>query len=279
MNIEKWFPRGNYSLVSKRLSEHSGELLWAWRETPKREDDSGWRFLSLHDTQQTLSREAPRYLTYEDLLEIEPAIAKIYSYPVGIDAQLARHQGKKQFVYNDTFELVQGASDLVTLPLDDPAFRQHFPTVARLLDRQHHQRTYGLDQKELDQLNQATQQIEQLISVLLGTRTDELTDSELYLLTGIALGYQERLQQDFLNVPMHRLTNFLLAYLERRFHLSLAEGQQIVWNYQHDDNEPAIQKQMMRYGQAFYQWLKDQKLAEINEEYRQICAYYLTDRD
>ncbi|MDO4680933.1 MAG: DUF2185 domain-containing protein [Aerococcus sp.] len=271
MKIHEWFPQGTYSLISKRLSERGGELLWAWRESPNRPEDSGWRFLSLHDTQQSLKREAPEYIAYADLVALEPAVAQIFAYPVGTDLQLARKQGEKFFVYNDTFQQATPAERMEDLPSDEVAFSDHFPKLAQLLEQKRH---YQIDQHELEHLNQATEQIEQLIHILLGTRIDTLSASELYLLIGIVLGFQEQVGRQESTVALNRLTNFLLAYLHDHFDLALSEGQQIVQAYQ--ETPAAVHQQLLAYGHAFYQWVQDGKLAAVNQEYQHICQYYLS---
>lgn len=279
MKLADWFPSGTYSLVSKRLSERTGELLWAWREAPKRADDSGWRFLSLHDTQQALNHEAPLYLDQEDVLILEPAIKQIFGYPVGSDLQMARGQEGKFFVYNDTYQEVTPAPQMAALPYDEAAFKDHFPQLARQLEQYHQRMSYHIDHEELDYLNQATQRVEQLIHILLGTRTDEMTNDELYLLLGIALGFQTALHQEYPDLTATRLTNFLLAYLNQHFALSLDLGWQWVQTYQEQVIAPAVTQQLQDYGRAFYRWLKAGHFEQVNTEYRQICAYYLQSPD
>ena len=80
-----------------------GRLKWCVRETPAAEIDTGWTFLSEIDDEEFLAKKGNlRVVTYQSIVEIEPAVLWIYQLPVGTDIQLVIEKGKRYFVDSQT---------------------------------------------------------------------------------------------------------------------------------------------------------------------------------
>lgn len=95
------------SIVSKNILEEKGVLKWCIRDEPINELDNGWRFLSDIDTDEFLSNSSNMLVCdWNTILEIEPAIFKIFDMPVGTDITLINEDGKKYFIYTDSEEIV-----------------------------------------------------------------------------------------------------------------------------------------------------------------------------
>lgn len=94
-------------LVSKSIYDGKGKLKWCVRENSKRDVDNGWRFLSDIDTDEYLTDvENWCILTYESVIEIEPAVLAIYDMPVGTELTLMQEDKRKFFVDTNTGEEV-----------------------------------------------------------------------------------------------------------------------------------------------------------------------------
>lgn len=77
-------------LVSRSIMDGTGQLTWLVRDPAKKPDDTGWRFFSNTDTDETLAD--PSNLEVRDftaVAEIEPAILAIQHLPVGADLHLS----------------------------------------------------------------------------------------------------------------------------------------------------------------------------------------------
>ena len=84
-------------LVSRNIYERKGNLKWCIHENGARDIDNGWRFLSDIDTDEYLA-DVNNWciLTYESVIEIEPAVLAIYDMPVGTELTFMR-EGKQLF--------------------------------------------------------------------------------------------------------------------------------------------------------------------------------------
>ena len=90
-------------MVSKNIYEKKGSLKWCVKEEGVRDVDNGWRFLSNLDTEEYLSNvDNWCILTYESVIEIEPAVMAVYDMPVGTELTLLREGKKMRFVDTNT---------------------------------------------------------------------------------------------------------------------------------------------------------------------------------
>lgn len=90
-------------MVSKNIYEKKGNLKWCIKEKSAKEVDNGWRFISDIDTDDYLADNNNWcILSYEAVIEIEPAIISIYHMPIGTDLTLIREGNKLFFVDTNT---------------------------------------------------------------------------------------------------------------------------------------------------------------------------------
>ncbi|MCG1021459.1 DUF2185 domain-containing protein [Sutcliffiella horikoshii] len=95
------------SVVSKNILKNLGELKWCIKEEPINEVDNGWRFLSDIDTEEFLADASNMSICdWGTILEIEPAIIKIFDMPIGTEITLLTENNKKYFVYTESGEKV-----------------------------------------------------------------------------------------------------------------------------------------------------------------------------
>ena len=67
------------------------------------EEDTGWTFLSETDDEEFLAREGSLMpVSFQSVVEIEPAVLWIYQLPIGTDIQMVIEKGKKYFVDTQT---------------------------------------------------------------------------------------------------------------------------------------------------------------------------------
>lgn len=93
--------------ASVNILNGAGRLKWCVRDTPADEIDTGWTFLSEIDDEEFLAKEGNlQIVTYQSVIEIEPAILWIYQLPIGTDIQLVIEDGKRYFVDSWTGEKV-----------------------------------------------------------------------------------------------------------------------------------------------------------------------------
>jgi hypothetical protein len=96
------------SVVSKNILEHKGVLKWCIKEAPINELDNGWRFLSDVDTDDFLANPSNMLICdWSTIIELEPAVIKIFNMPQGTDITLMDEDGSRFFVYTATQELVR----------------------------------------------------------------------------------------------------------------------------------------------------------------------------
>lgn len=89
------------SVLSKNIVEGKGSLTWMFREESTNPQDNGWRFLSDIDDQEYVSNPDNLVIwDFNQIAKIEPAIIKLYDYPVGTDVQIIRENGKVRFYDN-----------------------------------------------------------------------------------------------------------------------------------------------------------------------------------
>lgn len=266
MKIEDWLPDGTYSLVSKSLYEQKGHLLWAWREPSSRPMDSGWRFLSLHDTTTTLANETAIFVEDQELLKLEPAISQIRTYPVGADFQMARRSGEKYFVYNDTLQPVTPARNVQNLPIEEEIFVDHFEDFAKVYREHQNHAAFSINTRELERLNQALDQMDLLTSVLLGTRDDTLADAELTLITQILIGFNHIAIYEYADVSPRRFENLLPTFMKDRFELSETQVKALLAA----DTLSADVAHWQAYGHQYFNWLNGGNYQQINQTYNEL---------
>ncbi len=86
-------------VVSKNILSHKGKLKWCLREKSINDIDNGWRFFSDIDSEDYLADANNLSICdFNTVAGIEPAILKIYRFPVGTDVELTETNGKKVFI-------------------------------------------------------------------------------------------------------------------------------------------------------------------------------------
>lgn len=85
--------------ISKNLYTRASDLKYCIREAPKTDLDSGWIFLTNIDTEEYLNNpENWVIVSFETVIEIEPAVLSIFNLPVGTDITLENKDGKRFFI-------------------------------------------------------------------------------------------------------------------------------------------------------------------------------------
>ena len=95
------------SIVSINILQKKAKLKWCIREEGVNKLDNGWRFLSEIDTDDFLiDPNNMKVCDWGTILEIEPAIAPIFSLPVGTELTLLYEENRKVFVNSETGEKI-----------------------------------------------------------------------------------------------------------------------------------------------------------------------------
>ena len=95
------------SVISKNIVFGKGRLKWCVREKPLNTVDNGWRFFSNIDTEEFLSDyNNMQIMSWDDIVDIEPAILAIWDFPVGSDLVLTNNGNEKIFYDTNTGERV-----------------------------------------------------------------------------------------------------------------------------------------------------------------------------
>ncbi|MFK4791666.1 DUF2185 domain-containing protein [Microbacterium sp. ZW T5_56] len=82
------------SIISRNALEGVAPIRWAFREEPATEVDNGWRFLSAIDDDAYLSVPANMtVVSFNTVVEIEPAVLPLLYLPVGSDIAIHREAG------------------------------------------------------------------------------------------------------------------------------------------------------------------------------------------
>ncbi len=85
--------------ISKNLFNDSASLKWCNREIPKNNLDTGWVFLSELDTELFLSNKNNwAIISFEDMVEIEPAVLKVLNLKVGTELMFVSEDKSKYFI-------------------------------------------------------------------------------------------------------------------------------------------------------------------------------------
>ncbi|AMB93979.1 immunity protein Imm33 domain-containing protein [Aerococcus sanguinicola] len=272
--MKQWIPNGGQCAASRTLLKKQGALLWAWREAGRFDGDSGWRFLSERDNQVSLMDEKSMvYVDINRVAQIEPAISGIYHYPQGADFQFSAYYGK-HFVYNDSLEKVEMVTSQADLPFKDPSFRQHFPDFVHAHERRIREE-FALSEEEISQLSGLQKEVDHLINVLMGTRTDTPKSLEIYILVGILLGYfMER--QAASPLPSDKVHHVIATVIYRRFDLAMAQIKDYLLAYQEakTQEDRMSERQVLRYGRLVYDWMAAKELESANKEYNALVNHH-----
>lgn len=272
--MKKWIPYGGDCLVSNSLLTGEAKLLWAWREKPLNPQDSGWRFLSNHDTSTTLLDESTQLIDINHVAAIEPIVAGIYWYPVGADFQFSDHNQKKHFVYNADFKKVKLISSVAQLPVNSEAFQQHFPEYKKD-DEQIGSDNLRFSSEELSQLSSSKHDLEQITDIFIGGRIDQPKDQELYIMVGLLMGYLAR-QAKALPISWQIQRKTLSGFLEHKF----KSNKQTISNYIESylalpgNGTQLSAVQLMGYGQVMYDLASNQAFEDIYQEYTKIVHHH-----
>ncbi len=87
------------SIVSNHILDRSGKIKWVFREESVNVHDNGWRFMADNDDDEYIQN--PKNSTicvFEEIVKMEPLIAKIFDLPVGTELELIYSCGKKVLV-------------------------------------------------------------------------------------------------------------------------------------------------------------------------------------
>lgn len=103
MSTPNFVPNSGACVVSNNILSRVGTLKWLVREPSMNPADNGWRFFSDIDDEAYLDNpENLSIATFNQVVEIEPAILGIYTLPVGSDLELRREAGRLRFYDNNT---------------------------------------------------------------------------------------------------------------------------------------------------------------------------------
>ncbi|KAA9301169.1 MULTISPECIES: DUF2185 domain-containing protein [Aerococcus] len=272
--MKQWIPNGGQCAASRTLLKKQGALLWAWREPGRFDGDSGWRFLSEHDNQVSLMDEKSMvYVDINQVAKIEPAIAGIYYYPEGADFQFSPYYGK-HFVYSDSLDKVEMVTSQADLPFKDSNFRQHFPDFVHAHERRIREE-FALSEEEISQLSGLQSEVDHLINVLMGTRTDQPKSLEIYILVGILLGYFKE-RQAASPLPGDKIHHVIATVIYRRFDLAMAQIKDYLLAYQEAESQEdrMSERQVLRYGRLIYDYFEAKELENAYKEYNALVNHH-----
>ncbi|QCQ17192.1 DUF2185 domain-containing protein [Microbacterium sp. RG1] len=102
--IPEYVKNSGGSIVSKNVLERRAPLRWAFREKAVDAVDNGWRFLSEIDDDDYINDPANlQVVSFNTVVDIEPAVLPILYMPVGTDLTITRDEaGRIQLVDNKT---------------------------------------------------------------------------------------------------------------------------------------------------------------------------------
>ena len=93
------------TVITKSIYEGQSSLKWIYRESPSDKNDNGWRAIGDTDTQEYMDDPQNSIVVdFNTLVEIEPAVLKIYELPVGTDLELVYDGKERYFVDTNTGE-------------------------------------------------------------------------------------------------------------------------------------------------------------------------------
>jgi hypothetical protein len=92
------------SIASKNVLEKRAPLRWAFREEEVDAVDNGWRFLSEIDDDEYINNPANmQVVSFNAVVDIEPAVLPILHMPVGTDLTIIRDEpGRIELIDNTT---------------------------------------------------------------------------------------------------------------------------------------------------------------------------------
>lgn len=277
--MKKWLNNGGDCLVSKTLLSQKGKLLWAWRESPLTPQDSGWRFLSDIDSQTTLMNgDNTKFVNFNQVANIEPLVVCIYWYPIGADFQFSDYQGVKHFVYNDTFSPVKLVDSVADLPVQSPDFQKHFS------DYPQENTTDTLIQPHTvqaqSQLNTSQQELDVVSNIFLAMRTDKPSELELYIMSGLLLGYLMKRSQT-LPIDWKKQRVALSNLLISKFKAKDQVINDFIDSFMPKSEYPPIgaTNQILSYGKAMYDWYNSEQFEKIHNEYVKLIMHHQRVKD
>ena len=231
-------PNGGNCLASVALLEGKQPLLWAFREKSLMPSDSGWRFFAATDTQtEIMDGKSILLVDINKIAELEPTVAGIYWYPEGADFQLAGKDGSKYFVYNDTFERVVPATNYKDLPLSSKAFVQHFNEATATLTQNAMAESLQLSAEKVDMLK--------LLDLMHTSDAEELSDTEIFLNTGLLLGFVEMRNKTLHTTLSDRQLDDIAGTMMDYFNLNREKDRAYFYHYanlKHDGTADAEQQ-------------------------------------
>lgn len=111
MIINSVSPQG-LTTVSNNILNGTGRLKWCIKEMPYVAEDTGWIFLSEIDDEIFLA-DASNFsvVSFDKVVELEPAVLFIYDLPYGTDIQLVIKKGKRFFVDSNSAKKIDLGGD------------------------------------------------------------------------------------------------------------------------------------------------------------------------
>ncbi|AMB99315.1 hypothetical protein AWM75_04540 [Aerococcus urinaehominis] len=266
--MREWIKDADKCIVSKKILLGEAKLLWAWREDASLADDSGWRFLSDADTEESLQLPgATQLVSFNEIATIEPSVVGIYYYPLSADFQFANQDGVKHFVYNDDFSPVALVDAPQRLPLDQDSFKRHFPEYVALASQQ------NIARPNLD--FQLEAEGHDLIDVLLADRQGHLANFESYLLIGLLAGYYRARYQ---SIPLSHQDSqqVILHIMCSRFNIQTDQVLTYLDYFVDQLANPLSQAeaQLLVYGQAMFNWYRQEDDQSINQAYSGLLNHH-----
>lgn len=102
--IPEYVKNSGGSIASKNVLERRAPLRWAFREEGVDAVDNGWRFLSAIDDDDYINNPANlQVVSFNTVVDIEPAVLPILYMPVGTDLTIVRDEtGRIELLDNAT---------------------------------------------------------------------------------------------------------------------------------------------------------------------------------
>lgn len=89
----EFIPKSGACLATENVMERRGKVRWMVRNPSTGGADNGWLIMSEIDTSDYLDiRSNWRFVAYNDVCHIEPALVFIYDFPVGSELQIVRDE-------------------------------------------------------------------------------------------------------------------------------------------------------------------------------------------
>jgi hypothetical protein len=109
MEVTEFIKGAGAALVSRNILNNRGLIKWLLRRESLNPSDNGWRIFSNIDTDEFLANpDNLAIVDFNAMIEMEPALLGIYSFPVGSDLQLVVDpDGKRRWFDNLTAEEIR----------------------------------------------------------------------------------------------------------------------------------------------------------------------------